>query len=412
VHIVVIGNGVAGNNAASIAGKFNSELTILSEEAFPEYSACALPNYLSGEIERQRIFLKHDKRSSKDGIRTLFGKKVERIRVKNQEVVFESEGLHYDKLIVATGAEAIIPGIAGVDKAGVFAFKTLTDVDKILAHNKRTVVIIGSGVIGVEVGIALKRRGCEVILIEVQDRILPSVFDRKPSDIIRTILSEHGIEVLTEERVVHILGGSQVEGIETENRKIKCDTVILSAGMRPRVDLARSAGIEIGELGGIVTNEHMRTNIKNIYACGDCVESRDAVTDKNSLQLLWPNAVSQGKTAGYNCIGIHSKYRGFVNIVGVDVFGTHIASIGHTGADFEGGGPIKVIEKVYAKHSHWIIVKDGAIVGAQFIGKIKDAGVISQAIWKRTCLEGIEETASRQKFLTINPLFFALERYL
>ncbi|GAH28708.1 unnamed protein product, partial [marine sediment metagenome] len=276
----------------------------------------------------------------------------------------------------------------------------------------RTVAIIGSGFIGVEVGIALKRGGCEVILIEVLDRILPRAFDRKSSDIIRTILSEHGIEVLTEERVVHILGGRQVEGIETENRKIRCDTVILSTGMRPRVDLARSAGIEIGELGGIVTNEHMLTNIENIYACGDCVESRDAVTDKNSLQLLWPNAVSQGKTAGYNCVGIHSKYQGFVNLVGVDVFGTHVASIGHTRAAFEGAGHIQVIEKAYAKHSHWIIVKDGAIVGAQFIGKTKDAGVISQAIWKRTCLEGIEETASRQKLLAINPLFTALERYL
>ena len=101
-----------------------------------------------------------------------------------------------------------------------------------------------------------------------------------------------------------------------------------------------------------------------------------------------------------------------MNIVGVDVFGTHVASIGHTGAAFEGAGHIQVIEKAYAKHSHWIIVRDGALVGAQFIGKTKDAGVISQAIWKRTCLEGIEETASRQKLLAINPLFFSLERYL
>jgi len=412
MHIFVVGNGVAGNNAASIAGKFNCEVSILSEEAFPEYSACALPYYLSGEIARQRIFLNQDKRVSEDSIRTIFGKKVEQIHVENQEVVFEGKGLHYDKLIIATGAEAIIPGIAGVDKAGVFTFKTLADVDKILAYDKRTVAIIGSGFIGVEVGIALKRSGCEVILIEVLDRILPRAFDRKASDIIRTILSEHGIEVLTEERVVHILGERQVEGIETKNRKIRCDTVILSAGMRPRVDLARSAGIEIGELGGIVTNEHMLTNIENIYACGDCVESRDAVTYKNSLQLLWPNAVSQGRTAGYNCIGIPSKYRGFVNIVGVDVFGTHVASIGHTGAAFEGAGDIQVFEKAYAKHSHWIIVKDGAIVGAQFIGKTKDAGVISQAIWKRTCLEGIEGTASRQNLLAINPLFTALGRYL
>ncbi|HDM09930.1 MAG: FAD-dependent oxidoreductase [Deltaproteobacteria bacterium] len=412
MHIVIIGNGAAGNSAASIAAKFNCEVTILSEEAFPEYSACALPYYLSGEIERQHVFLDQDKRSSKENIRNIFGKKVERIIVENQEVVLEGRKLHYDKLIIATGAETIIPRIPGVDKAGVFTFKTLTDVDKILAYDKKKVVIIGAGFIGVEVGIALKMRGCEVILIEVLDRILPRAFDRKPGDIIRTILSEHGIEVLTEERVVQILGRRQVEGIETENRKIKCDTVILSTGMRPRVDLARSAGIEIGELGGIVTNAQMLTNIENIYACGDCVESRDVVTDKNSLQLLWPNAISQGKTAGYNCVGIHSKYPGFVNVVGINVFGTHVASIGHTQAAFEDSSDIQVIEKTYANHSRWIIAKDGAIIGAQFIGKTKEAGVVSQAIWKRTCLEGIEEIVSRQKPLAINPLFTTLERYL
>ena len=412
MHIVVIGNGVAGNSAVSIASKFNCEITIVSEEVFPEYSACALPYYLSGEIARKHVFLKQDKRSSEDGIRIIFGKKVERIDVKNQEVIFEGGSLRYDKLIIATGAESIVPRIAGVDKAGVFTFKTLADVDKILAHHKKTVAIIGSGFIGVEVGIALKKSGCEVIFIELLDRILPRALDRKPGDIIKAILKEHEIEVLTEERVVRILGRKGVEGIETQNRKIGCDAAILSTGMRPRVDLARSTGIKIGELGGIATNEHMLTNIENIYACGDCVESRDAVTGKKSLQLLWPNAVSQGRTAGYNCIGIHHKYQGFVNIVGVDIFGTHVASIGHTRAAFQAASHIQVIEKTYTKHSHWVIVKDGVIIGTQFIGKTKDAGVISQAIWKRACLEEIKETASRQKLLTINPLFTTLERYL
>jgi len=412
MHIVVIGNGVAGNSAASIMSKFNCEVTVISEEIFPEYSACALPYYLSGEIVRQHLFLKQGKRDLEDGIRTIFGKKVERIDAENQEVIFEDGGLQYDKLIIATGAESIVPRIAGVDKAGVFTFKTLADVDKILSYHKKTVVIIGSGFIGVEVGIALRKSGCEVIFIELLDRILPRALDRKPGDMIKAILKEHGIEVLTEERVVRILGGKEVEGIETESRKIRCGAAILSTGMRPRVDLAISTEIKIGELGGILTNEHMLTNIENIYACGDCVESRDVVTDKNSLQLLWPNAVSQGKTAGYNCVGVHHKYRGFVNVVGVDIFGIHVASIGHTRASFQSASHLQVIEKSYAKHSHWIIVKDGVIVGAQFIGKTKDAGVISQAIWKRACLEEISEIASRQKLLTINPLFTTLGRYL
>jgi len=412
VRIVIIGNGAAGNSVASIVKKFDYEVTIISEEIFPEYSACALPYYLCGEIPRQHVFLKKREQYLRAGVHTIFGKKVGKIEVKNQKVTFEDGGLKYDKLVIATGAEAMVPKIAGINKTGVFTLKTLEDVDKILAYHKRKVVIIGSGFIGVEAGIALKKRGFEVGFIELLDRILPRAFDKKPADIIKLILREHGIEVLTKERVVQILGKERVEGVETDSRRIRCDVVILSTGMRPRVDLAHSAGIKIGDLGGIVTNEQMLTNMKNIYACGDCVESRDVVTGRNSLHLVWPNAVLQGKIVGYNCVGIPRRYPGFLNVVGIDIFGIHAASIGHTMAAFRGDDHIQIIEATYRKYYYWVVVKDGAIIGAQFIGKTKDVGVISQAIRKKIYLEEIKETISKRKLLIINPLYLKAEQYL
>lgn len=412
MHIVIIGNGAAGNSVASIVKKFDYEISIISEEIFPEYSACALPYYLSGEIPRQYVFLKKHEEYSRAGIHTIFGKKVDRIDVKNQKVIFEADGLKYDKLVIATGAKAMVPQIGGINKTGVFTLKTLEDVDKIFAYHKRKIVIIGSGFIGVEAGIALKKRGFEVIFIELLDRILPRAFDKKPADIIKLILRERGIEILTQERVVQILGKERVEGVETDSRRIGCDAVILSTGMKSRVDLAHSAGIKIGDLGGIVTNEQMLTNMKNIYACGDCVESRDVVTGRNSLHLLWPNAVLQGKIVGYNCVGIPRRYQGFLNVVGIDIFGIPAASIGHTMAAFRGGDHIQIIEATYRKYYYWVVVKDGAIIGAQFIGKTKDVGVISQAIRKKTYLEEIKGTISKRKLLIINPLYLKAEQYL
>jgi len=179
VHIVIIGNGAAGNSVASIVKKFDYEISIISEEIFPEYSACALPYYLSAEIPRQHVFLKKHEQYSRAGIHTIFGKKVGRIEVKNQKVILEDGGLKYDKLVIATGAEAMVPKIAEINKTGVFTLKALEDVDKTLAYHKRKVVIIGFGFIGVEAGIALKKRGFEVVFIELLDRILPRAFDKE-----------------------------------------------------------------------------------------------------------------------------------------------------------------------------------------------------------------------------------------
>ena len=412
MHIVIIGNGAAGNSVASIVKKFDHEVTIISEEVFPEYSACALPYYLCGEIPRQHLFLRKQEQYRSAGIHTIFGKKVSRIEGKNQKVIFEDGDLHYDKLVIATGAEAVVPKIAGVNKTGVFAFKTLEDADKILAYSKGKVVIIGSGFIGVEAGIALRKIGFEVVFIELLDWILPRAFDKKPADIIELILSEHGIEILANERVLQILGKERVEGVETDKRRIQCDVVILSTGMRPRIDLARSAGIEIGDLGGILTNEQMLTSMKNIYACGDCVESRDVVTGRNSLQLIWPNAVLQGKIVGFNCSGIPRRYPGCLNVVGIDIFGIHAASIGHTLAAFEGDDHVRRSEAIYRNNYYGVIIKDGAITGAQFIGNTKDIGLISQVIRKKIYLAAINKTMSRRKLLITNPLYLKAEQYV
>ena len=412
MHAIIIGNGVAGNSAASVIRKFGERVTMISEEVSPEYSPCVFPNYLSGEIERQRVFLKSPKDYSEAGIRTIFGKKALGIDAKDRKVFLEDGDLDYDKLLIATGSEPIIPDIEGVHRKEVFTQKKLGDMDRILARPGRKAVVIGSGPTGVETGIALRKRGFRVFLIEELDWILPKVFDEKPAGMIEDALRKREIETLTGERVVKILGKEEVEGIETDGREIECDMVILAVGMKPRVDLARHAGVKIGGLGGIVTDERMMTNLGDVYACGDCTESRDVVTGRSTLNLLWPNAVLQGRVAGNNCVGIPKKYRGFINIVGMDLFGTHVASIGHTLATIGNGGGCEVVEKARGTYYSRIILKNGTIVGAQFIGRTEKMGALFGAIWKKAHMEDIKKAVSERELLTMNPWYMGIRPYL
>lgn len=378
MKVIVIGNGVAGNVASSTIRRLDShaEIVIVSEERHPEYSACALPHYLAGDLERQRLFLKTSKDYNREGIKTIFGQKVVAISPEDKRVFLDSKSLAYDKLVVATGSRPLIPPIRGIDLEGVFPLKSLNDADQILCYNGRRAVVVGSGPIGVEAGIALHKRGVRVHLIELLNRIMPRVFDETPSSLLRDLLEKNGIEVSVGERVKEVIGNGRVEGIVTDKRQIECDMVILGSGMKPNVELAEQSGLKIGGLGGLSVDRQMMTNFSDIYACGDCVEAADMITGEPALSLLWHNARQQGEIAGYNCAGIVRSYPGSQNITSLDIFGTHAASFGYTQSEHSQGRNIEVTERVGRKNYHRLISSNGRLVGAQFIGDTRDMGAL------------------------------------
>jgi len=292
MSVVILGNGVAANAAASAITASGRDLpiTMVSAEAHPHYSACVLPHYLSGEIARERVFLKTAADYAREGISTLFGHRAVAIDIGERRLLLEDRSLRYDKLILASGSKPAVPPIEGVDKEGVFTFKSLADADALASYGGETAVVVGSGPIGIEASIALKKRGWRVFLVELLDWILPRVFDREPAAMLQEILEREQIEVLTGERVVRILGEGRVSGVATARREIACDLVLMVAGMVPEVELARRAGLEVGGLGGLATDEHLLTTGADIYACGDCIEARDVVSGERTLSLLWHNA--------------------------------------------------------------------------------------------------------------------------
>lgn len=399
MQFIVVGNGVAGITAASTIRRLDRKagITMISEEPHPAYSACVLSNYLSGGLEREKVFLKGFFDYLRENIELIAAQKVISLNIGGKEVGLRSRSISYDKLIIATGSKPAIPPIKGTDKEGTFTFKSLEDADKIYQWDGQTAVVVGSGPIGIEVSLALKEKGYQVFLVELLSRILPRVFDEYPASIIRDILEEGGIEVSTQERIVEILGSGRVEGVATDKRKIKCDTVILAAGMRPQVGLAEGA-LRLGKLGGILVDDEMGTSVQDVYACGDCVETKDLISGRSALNLLWHNARQQGSVAGYNAVGIARNYLGSLNFTGVELFGTHAVSIGSTtGASQDG---LEMIEGKRGRHYQRLILSNGVLIGVQSIDWSENMGALLTAILRQE-----KVTSPRNLFMWRKPLF-------
>jgi len=413
MRTVIIGNGVSGNKAAETIRrqKPDWEVVMISREALPAYSACALPDCLAGWVSRDDLFIKSFSDYRELSIRTEFGKEVRLIDTASCEVVLEDRKIEYDRLILASGSRALIPPLTGVMLEGNFILKSVFDLERIMAHRPKQVVIVGSGNIGVEAAEALELRGCEVTIIEMLDRVMPKVFDEKPSAIIRRLLEENGVRVLTGEKVMEVRGSGKVEGIITDAREIPCDTVIWAVGVRQNVETAREAGIDIGSLGGIKVNSRMETNIEGIYACGDCIESFSLVTRRPELSLLWPSAKRQGEIAGLNCSGKPAEYEGSFTLVVEEICGKNCVSMGSTGG-MQNDIQLQVIENEDKDCYFRLLLDNGRIAGFQGIGHNEGLGAIMALIKTKTQLSEVKRVLETRELLTMVPWFAGAARYL
>lgn len=413
MKVIIIGNGIAANTAGSIIRRLDArtDITLISEERYPLYSPCALPHYLAGQLQRRKLFLKTKEDYRRDGIRTILGRKVTRVSPEEKKVFCDTKSLSYDKLVLATGSKPIIPPrIKGVELDGILTLKSLDDAERILSHLGKTAVVIGSGPIGVETSAALAKTGLRVYLVESLNRIMPRVFDEGPASLLRKIIEERGIKVLTGESVTSIIGNGRVEAVVTEKRRIKCDMVILSAGVRPNVELAQKSELSIGTLGGISVTRQMTTSFRDIYAGGDCVEAEDMLTGKHSLSLLWHNAKRQGEVIGFNCSGIPRSYSGSLNITSLNVFGSNASSFGPVEADVKGNKDIEIVERHQGENYRRLLLCQGRLVGVQSVGHTQDMGALLFALMGRHSLNEIEQMIDKKAIAGLSPWYFTVAR--
>lgn len=392
MHTVIIGNGIGGNAVAFGLRKYdpNAKITVVTRENCPEYEPGALPYYISGTKARKDIFLNSFDDYSNNNINFVVDEAKQIDPGQKKLYLAGGNEIAYDNLVIATGGDLIYPPFKGLDKDGVFGCKVLSDADALHAREGQVAVVVGSGLIGIEACEALRKKGFEVYLIEIFGWIMPRNFDEYAAKKLENGLTKNGINVLTNEKLISINGSNKVESVTTDKRSILCDTVVLSTGVAPATGLARQAGAEIGLTRGIKVNEHCMTSVQDIYACGDCAETTDAITGGRTLIQLRHNALEQGDVIAKNCAGIPNVYQGAWAITRAHYFDTDSVSIGMTFNGIEDKTDVEVIEREFGDDYCRLILDKGKLAGAQAIGKFtKDMGFLFSSMRRKDDLAEI-----------------------
>lgn len=394
-RLLVIGGVAAGPKAAAKARRCDPgmEIVIYQEEDEISYAGCGLPYYISGAIkERQELISRTPGKFVLDGIRILKNRRIEGIDVKNHSVSGRKTGSqetftdHFDKLVIATGANPIRPKIEGIELDNVFYLRSIFDADaiveKIRSEKVRNVVIAGGGYIGLEMAESLAHLGKNVTIVELAPQIL-TLFDEDFASILKQYLEKKGVSIFTSQGIQSLKGSDgKVTHVRTVSQEIEAEVVLMSLGIRPQVGLAQKAGLRMGQTGAIWVNERMETSAEGIYAAGDCTETTHLITGKEVWIPLGSTANKQGRVVGVNVCGGNAIFPG---VMGTTVFKTFDFNVAKTGfnmreAEKEGFTPIQAIVRGYdrahyypgQKESTLKVIADkktGRILGGQAIGE-------------------------------------------
>src|SRR3990170_2521877 len=320
-RIIIVGANAAGIEAASAARKKDrtAEITLLTLEKKAGYSRCGLPFVIGGQIPAFRDLIVYPPayfQMLKLNLRTEM--KVTGINTKEKTVAVvdkagAAETLPYDSLVIATGADAFMPPIKGREKKGILSLRGLEDgerIDEAVKAGAKSAVIMGAGLIGLETGVALIERGLKVTIVEMLPQVLPQMLDSDMAKIVQDHLTEKGMCILTGKTVEEFLGDEKVTAIMAGGERIEADLFISAFGVRANTKLAMDAGIPLGETRSIKTNSRMETDVRDVYAVGDCAEAPNIITHRPTCAQLGTIAVRQGKVAGANAAGDYAMFTG------------------------------------------------------------------------------------------------------
>ena len=316
--IAVIGGGPAGITLAKMLGGRSRMAVIRPEDHSMIY--CAMPYAIEGLIEEGKTL-------KKDSLVTDAG--AELIRTSVTGVDFEgkvvtlsdSSQIRYDKLVIATGATPFIPPIPGKDLNGVTGFKTRADLNRIngsIDSGLSKAVVVGAGAIGIELALAVKARGVEVDLVDIEKSVLPNLLDSEMSEPLYAELIKVGIRIHLGAKVTELLGESSVKQVVLDNGHViqfessPASLIVFTTGMKPSVSLVKDSEMQVGR-DGIIVNEKMETSIPDVFAVGDCVQFKSGITGEPVSGKLATNAVPMARIIGFNMTGQDRVYPGFFN---------------------------------------------------------------------------------------------------
>lgn len=353
MKIVVVGGVAAGLKAAAKARRNDpaAEITVVEKGKLISYGACGLPYYVAGEVQdinqlmttpagavRNQAFFKNVKDITvlTETLATGIDRAARQVTVKDL-ASGEERKLPYDKLVLATGAVPVKPPLPGIELENIYQLWHPDDAKAVRAGLERgkfaNAVIIGAGLVGLEMAEALKQWEVNVTLIEMKEQVFPAFLDEEVAGSVAKYAREHGLTILTAERVERFDGDGAVREVVTDRRTIPADLVILAIGVRPNVELAKSAGLAIGPSGAIAVDETLRTSDPDIFAGGDCAENTNIISGEKIFTPMGSTANKHGRVIGDNLTGGSVKFRGALGTVVVKVMDMNVGKTGLTERD-------------------------------------------------------------------------------
>lgn len=342
MKVVIVGGVAGGASCAARLRRLDEKAEILMVDRGPyvSFANCGLPYHVGEVIPQESSLLVADEKLFRERFAIDVRTRCEAVSISRTEKTVVLKNLatgelateSYDKLVLSPGAAALRPPLPGIDQPGIFTVRTIPDAREIrgwiAARNAKRAVVVGGGFIGLEMAENLVHRGIEVTVVEMLDQVMPPL-DPEIARLVERHLEAHGVRLALGDGVAGFLEADGRLDVETKSGALHpADLVILAIGVRPECGLAKQAGLEIGERGGILTDEHMRTSDPDIFAVGDAVEVRDYVTGQATLIPLAGPANRQGRIAADVICGRASRFRGTQGTAICGVFGLAVASTG------------------------------------------------------------------------------------
>lgn len=368
--LVIVGNGMAAARLVDELSKCalgRYAIAVIGDEPRLAYNRVLLSSVLAGETASEEIELRSAAWWRERGVTLKYGCLATEIDVGRREIKIENdESVPFSRLVLATGSSALRLNVPGADLAGVHTFRDSRDVDRllVLAANKRRVVVVGGGLLGLEAAYGLAKAGAPVTLIHLMDRLMERQLDAPAAALLKTLVERKGIRILLNANTARIHGETRVEGLElTDGRVIDADAVVFAAGIRPNVGLARDAGVPVNR--GIVVDDHLETGEPDVFALGECAEHRGIC-----YGLVEP-AYEQARILARHLAGDAASYTGSVVATNLKVSGVSVFSAGDfVAAD---GSETIVLNDVRRGTYKKLVIADGRLTGAVLVGDTQDA---------------------------------------
>ena len=386
---------ILGNSAAAVgciegirSVDPTGPITVISDEPYSVYSRPLISYLLEGRTTLEKMKYRPDDFYEKNHVQTILGVKAEKVDSGAKTVLLENgESVSYDRLLIATGSRPFVPPMEGLDHVEKkFSFMKLDDAKALEASltKESRVLIVGAGLIGLKCAEGIRDRVHSITVIDLADRILPSILDEEGSAMMKKFLEGQGLTFHLNDSVAQF----GPDGAELKSGKwVGFDILVVAVGVRPNTQLATEAGCQVGR--GVTIDEHSRTSVTDIYAAGDCCECLDMADGQTRILAILPNAYLQGETAGVNMAGGEKVFDKAIPMNAIGFFGQHIITAG----SYDGEEWTEKSNDTYKK----LVTKDNRLRGFILIGNVARAGIYTAMIREATPIDSVDFELMKQK---------------